>query len=111
MTDAAHRLAMVAAAKEDLGRCRVALEALAVTFDKLLEPIAAGPLMPPYALEGLPGNTYPGGPAMRLARALIAYLEAGGRLEPDIALDLAGALTVSRSRRRLAPGGASSEHS
>jgi hypothetical protein len=80
---------MVALARDELGRCRLALEALAATFDRLIDP------QPIAALDSAAGR-----PAMALAMTLIAYLQAGGRLEPDLALDLSQELAASRARRQ-----------
>lgn len=87
---------MVAGARDDMRRCRVALEELSVTFAELLSGAPAhAPADPPPASSGTVGR-----PAVALAMALVQYLQAGGRLEPDLALDLSQELAASRARRR-----------
>ncbi len=95
MGASAHALAMVAAARDDLKRCRAALEALAVTFDRLLDPAGLN------LAEGLTVDAKAGRPAIALAAALVHYLEAGGQLPADLATDLSQELAASRRRRPL----------
>lgn len=103
MTVDAHRQAMVASSREELKRIRVAVEALAVAFDQLLDPAAAA--LPPPGDDGLAlvhAAAYR--PAVALAMALVSYLQAGGKLEPDLAQDLSQELAAARARRRRDPG-------
>jgi hypothetical protein len=93
VNDTAHGLAMVAAAREDLKRLRVAAEALAVTFDRLLAP--AGPTDPVEPVQAPAGR-----PAVGVAMALLGYLQAGGQLPADLAADLAQELAAARLRSR-----------
>jgi hypothetical protein len=95
-----HKAAMLAAAREDLKRCRRALEALEVTFEALLPaPVEDAS---PTNREGRPmGTPATPRPAGALAAALVSYLAQGGKLDPDLAQDLAHELTVMRARRAL----------
>ena len=92
-------LALIAAWRDDLRRARLALEALTVQGEQLLEALK-GPVSVPIPLSGLVDidRSHQRAPAA-IAAALIGYLERGGRLEPDQAGDLAAVLTASRSRR------------
>lgn len=87
---------MVALARDELKRCRTALEALATTFDKLLEPNPPG--TPELAIDAASGR-----PAVANAMTLVAFLQAGGRLPVDLAIDLSQELAASRLGRRADP--------
>jgi hypothetical protein len=94
----AQNLALLARFREDVRRSRQALETLAAQGEQL-ERLLESPDAPmPGTIRVDPGAYER--PAEALARAMIRYLEQGGRLEPDVAIELSQALTASRARRR-----------
>lgn len=83
---------MVGLARDELKRCRTALEALATTFDRLLDPA-------PIATVDAVAER----PAVMLAMSLVAFLQAGGRLPDDLATDLSQELAAARAHRHAEP--------
>jgi hypothetical protein len=99
----AQNLALLARFREDVRRSRQALETLAAQGEHL-EQLLESPDAPPPGTIRVDMRSHDR-PAEAMARSMIRYLEQGGRLEPDVALELSGALTASRARRRTDPGG------
>jgi hypothetical protein len=91
--------AFLARFREDLRRSRQALEAIAATGEHLRELIEQPEPSPAPGILRIDYQAHDR-PAEALARSMIAYLDKGGRLEPDVALELSQALANSRGRRR-----------